>query len=402
MRLFSVAMVAACPFPANHGTPGLIRETAQALAARGHEIHVVTYPMGQPLDTQGLKVHRTVPLFASRKITVGPTYYKPILDLALAFKLQEVVRKHRISIIHAHNYEGALAGYVAKKITRRPLLYHAVNTMSDELPSYGFLRPRFLAVGLARALDAAVPRMADHVIAISTELREFLLHRGLNPQTVSFIPAGVDPGMFENKDPNQMRFRYRIGDRPLVVYTGTLDRFQRIDLLLRAMRRVLEQVSDAVLLLASNIVKDWDQRALEDLASQLGIRSNVIFSGERPLEEMPYFIAAADVVVLPRPSCPGFPVKLLNYMAASKPIVCYAGSAKGLRDQAEALVVQDNDWEGFGRAILRLLQDRRLAADLGAQARQAMGLRFDWSVLAQQIEEVYEAVLDSRKGRHPR
>jgi len=145
-------------------------------------------------------------------------------------------------------------------------------------------------------------------------------------------------------------------------------------------------------------VKPSDQAALEDLAARLGIRSNVIFSGERPLEEMPYFVASADVTVLPRPSCPGFPVKLLNYMAASKPIVCYAGSAKGLRNESEALLVEDNDWEGFGRAILRLLEDRDLAARLGAQARQAMADRFDWAVLAGQIEAVYETLLHSQKG----
>lgn len=398
MRAVSVAMVAACPFPANHGTPGLIRETARALAARGHEIHVVAYPMGQPLDTQGVRVHRTAPWFASRKITVGPTFYKPILDLALAIKLCEVVRSHRIEIIHGHNYEGALAGYVAKRTTRRPLLYHAVNTMSDELPTYGFIRPQFLAVGVARLLDALVPRMADHVIAVSSELREFLLNKGLAPRTVSFIPAGIDPRMFEDKDPSRMRSRYGIGERPLVVYTGTLDRFQRIDLLLRAMRLVLQERPETVLLLASNIVKASDQSALEDLASQLGIRSSVIFSGERPLEEMPYFVASADVAVLPRPLCPGFPVKLLNYMAASKPIVCYAGSAKGLRNGLEALLVEDNDSEGFGRAILGLLEDRELAARLGAQARQALALRFDWSVLVQQIEDVYETLLDSQEG----
>jgi len=398
MRAFSVAMVAACPFPANHGTPGLIREMALSLVARGHEIHVVTYPMGQPMDIEGLQVHRAAPWFPSRKITVGPTSYRPLLDLALAIKLHEVVRKYGVRIIHAHNYEGALAGYIAKKTTRSPLLYHAVNTMSDELPSYGFIRPQFLAVGLARLLDAAVPRMADHIIAVSNELREFLLRGGLDPRAVSFIPAGIDPLMFENKDRDRMRSRYGIGDRPLVVYTGTLDRFQRIDLLLRAMRPVLDRRPETVLLLAANIVKPSDQAALEDLAARLGIRSNVIFSGERPLEEMPYFVASADVTVLPRPSCPGFPVKLLNYMAASKPIVCYAGSAKGLRNESEALLVEDNDWEGFGRAILRLLEDRDLAARLGAQARQAMADRFDWAVLAGQIEAVYETLLHSQKG----
>ena len=53
-----IVQVAACPFPANHGTPGAIRELALALERLGHEVHVVTYPMSEDLPTDGLQIHR--------------------------------------------------------------------------------------------------------------------------------------------------------------------------------------------------------------------------------------------------------------------------------------------------------------------------------------------------------
>ena len=389
MRSFSIAMVAACPFPANHGTPGLIRETSQAISALGHKVHVVTYPMGQDIPVQGLTIHRVSGILTPRRITVGPTYYKPFLDALLVVKLCRVVAKEKIDIIHAHNYEGALAGYIAKKVTGRPMIYNAVNTMRDELPTYGFIRPKFLAIQFAALLDNLVPRMGDHVIAISEDLHRDLLQKGIRNDRLSLVPAGVDAALFENKDPNVMRSRYKIGSRPLVVYTGTLDTFQRIDLLLIAMRLVIDKIPEAMLLIAGNIIRASDLAQFSDLARELGIAPNVIFTDERPLEEMPYFLASADVAVAPRPSCPGFPIKLLNYMAAAKPIVVFHGSAKGLQNMQNAIVVPDQDSQEYGRAILTILQDPPLALALGSNARQTVQRTFDWPTLARKIERIY-------------
>ena len=80
-----------------------------------------------------------------------------MLDFLLVRKLCQVIREQKIDIIHGHNYEGGLAGVAAKFITRRPFVWNAVNLMSDELHTYGFIKPRFLADWLAAALDWFVP-----------------------------------------------------------------------------------------------------------------------------------------------------------------------------------------------------------------------------------------------------
>jgi glycosyltransferase involved in cell wall biosynthesis len=86
---------------------------------------------------------------------------------------------------------------------------------------------------------------------------------------------------------------------------------------------------------------------------------------------------------------PGFPVKMLNYMAARKAIVTFRGSAKGLEHLKEAFVVEDHDWAGLGEGIRALLMDRALAVRLGDNARATVVARFDWSSLAQTTERVY-------------
>src|SRR5204863_4585623 len=150
---YSIAMVAACPFPANYGSPASIREMSDTLSDMGHNVHIVTYPTGQEeIRVRRAKVHRTAPFRPEKNAKIGPSSKKFVLDFQLLRLLCRVIRREHIDIIHAHHYEGALIGIMAKWLTRRPLLYNAVNTMADELPGYRFIRPAWLAHGLARAL----------------------------------------------------------------------------------------------------------------------------------------------------------------------------------------------------------------------------------------------------------
>jgi glycosyltransferase involved in cell wall biosynthesis len=389
----NIAMVVASPFPANHGTPGSIREMAEALARCGHRLHVVTYHFGEGPMPKDVRIHRIADLGFNRQVVVGPTWEKPLMDGLMVPTLCRVIKREGIDVIHAHNYEGALIGALASLITGRPLVYNAVNTMSDELPSYNFIKPRWLATQLARGLDYWVPRTAKRIIAISEELAGFLRSQGIASEHIRVVPLGIDTTLFQRTDGAVMRQRYGLGTRPLVMYTGILDHLQRVDYLLHAMRHVVAQMPQAKLLLVTNIAKTEDVAECQRLIADLGLREHVDIVTHDTFEDIPLFLAAADVAVVCRPHCPGFPVKLLNYMAAGKPIVTSEGSAKGLQHLQQAWVVADHDWQGLGDGILQLLQDTRLAKRLGENARQWVNDRLAWSALVADIEAVYDEVL---------
>jgi 1,2-diacylglycerol 3-alpha-glucosyltransferase len=396
-RPLNIAMVVASPFPANHGTPAGIKETAQAIANKGHRVHIVTYHFGAGNAPKNVEIHRIADLGFGQKLVVGPTWQKPLLDLLMVATLCRVIRQEGIDLIHAHNYEGALIGYVAKALTRRRLIYNAVNTMSDELPTYNFLRPKFLATWLAGFLDRWVPRLPDRIIAISEELGCFLQTQGISPERVHVIPLGIDMSAFqENADGERARLRERfgIGGKPLVMYTGILDRFQRLDYLLQAMRLVVDTMANAQLLVVANVATIQDLQACQAMIHECGLDGHVTIVTNRSFEEIPLFLAAADVTVVPRPHCPGFPVKLLNYMAAGKPIVVFAGSAKGLQHLQHAFVAADDDWQELALGLLTLLQDPALAKTLGQNARQWAHEHVSWPNVVGQIEHVYYDLLE--------
>ncbi len=387
-------MVAACPFPANHGSAASIREMSDTLSDMGHSVHIVTYPTGQEeIPIRRAKVHRTAAFRPETNAKVGPSSEKFLLDFHLLRLLCRVIRQERIDIIHAHNYEGALIGVMAKWLTGRPLLYNAVNLMTDELAGYRFIRPAWLAHGLARGLDWFTPIFPDHITAVSPELRDWFVEHGVPAAKVDMVPAGIEPGLFDHPAPERFREKFHLSDRPVVMYTGVLNAFQRVDYLLRAFAVALREKPDALLLVVSPLISEAHEKEHKHLADELGISQSITWISPHTLEDLPSLLALADVCVVPRPECPGHPVKLLNYMLAGKPIVSFAGGAKGVRHLHDALIVPNHDCEALGRGIVTLLNDRSLAGELGANARATVLAEFDWRQICRRIERIYDGLL---------
>jgi glycosyltransferase involved in cell wall biosynthesis len=400
-----IAMLVPCPFPANHGTPGAIRELSGALGERGHNVEIVTYPLcDESIPVDGLVIHRVAVLGTNRNITVGPSWQRLGFDALLVPKLIQTIRSLRADIIHAHNFEGALAGFPARLITGRPLIYNAINTMIDELHTYDFIRPKALAVGFSRILDFWVPRLANHVIADTQQLYEFILKKGVSPHRAEVVPSGVNVSMFSGKSGEEIRQRYGLQDKPLVIYTGTFDRFQGIDELMSAFPEVVSKCPNAVLMLVGGTVSDTHSQHYRRMANELSIESNVIITSTT-LEELPDYLAAADLAVAPRvcETAGGIPTKLLNYMAAAKAIVCHKSSAAFLNHLESAWLVPSGEPGEFAEGILSILRDPVVAARLGDNARRLADTTYSWHSIARRVEEVYLKVLGLREhGRDPR
>jgi glycosyltransferase involved in cell wall biosynthesis len=394
MRPLSVAVVAACPFPVNYGSPAAIRELSAALSEMGIDIHIVTYPHGQDLPVGKAQLHRVAQKRQYRPPAAGPSGEKLYFDFLMLGELAKVVRQQKIDVIHAHNYEGALIGIFGKFVTGRPLIYQSVCLMADELSSYRFIKPAFIAKWIGTVLDWFVPLFPDHTIAVTQELYDVAAKRGVPKKKLSMITSGIDPDMFDHVDPERFRKKYNLGSAPVVTYTGITNTFQRVDYLIRAFSLVLKQEPSAILMIVSPLEDEPDLAEHQALVQELGITSNVVFVGPHTLAELPDYLAMATVTVAPRPDCPGHPIKLLNYMISGKPIVCFAGGAKGLTHMQDALVVADHDWKAMGEAILTFLRDPELAKRLGDNARENAINNFDWRAIAKKVAVVYNSIVD--------
>ena len=134
-------MIAACPFPWPRGTPIRIHRIAEAVARRGHAVHVVTYHLGEELADPPFVVHRIRDVPAYRRTDPGPTVRKLFqLDPMLAGLLRRLHHEIRFDLVHAHHYEGLLvASHALRGI---PIVYDAHTLLTSELPTYPLGLPR--------------------------------------------------------------------------------------------------------------------------------------------------------------------------------------------------------------------------------------------------------------------
>ncbi|MEO8089214.1 MAG: glycosyltransferase family 4 protein [Gemmatimonadales bacterium] len=383
IRPYRVAVVAACPFPCPRGTPIRIYRTAEALARRGHDVHVVTYHLGDPCEAPPFTIHRIADVPTYRKYSPGPSWQKlGIVDPLVVGRLRDLMRASGFDVIYAHHVEGLLLALAARGRMQVPIVFDAHTLLESELPFYPMGLGHSLKAGVGRVLDTVLPRFATGVIAVSEEIRRaFEAHSPELVGRISVIPNGVEVDAFD-LGPGSAA-----SGRNTLIYTGNLAAYQGIDLMLRAFAALRSKRQDVRL----EIVAESGFAQYEPLALELGVRDSIDLI---PLSftEVPQRLAAATVALNPRTQCGGVPQKLLNYMAAGRPIVSFAGSAKHLRHGEDGWVVANDDVGGFADAINHLLEDRPMARIMGEKARQYVRAERSWESVGQRIEQVFRDV----------
>jgi glycosyltransferase involved in cell wall biosynthesis len=359
-----VALVIAGPYPSPRGSQVLVSHLAAGLGRRGHDVRVVSYGPG-------------------RCERPGPPPARLGGDAMLLARLWRVARRERVDVLHAHNYEAAIAALVVGRVTGRPVVYHGHSAHAAELPLYAS-RPaarRWLA-RLGGLLDRHVPRRADCCIAVSAGLADRLRTAGLPSRDLVCLEPASPPDELDDDWAGP-------GQDAVACYAGNLDAYQDVEHLLRAFASVRAAAPEARLRLVSHA--DARGHAARLAVRGLGPGVEVVLAGS--YDEVRTELRRAAVAVCPRTEGSGFPMKLLTYMAMGKAIVASAGSAKNLVDGVTARVVPDGDTGAFADALRSLLWDAVARERLGRAARGAAQGGEAWDEGLTRIEAIYRRLL---------
>jgi len=365
-----IAVVGACPYPVPQGSQVYMRDTALALRDLGHEPHLVVYGYGLGEDTSGLPLHRSAAILGARKTGAGPSLLKPLLDCALVFALRRVVREQRIDVVNAHNYE-ALA--VALASGARPIVYFAHNALSDELPYFFGGKP--WAARMGRCADQCFPKRADHIVVPHARLKAHLIECGCDAERISVIPPTVDVSAFNEAKKN--------AELPTVLYTGNLDAYQNLNLLYRAIEIAQERIPELSLMIAT---------AAKNTSSIPETNTEIVRTDD--FTSLKQALGQDAIFACPRVSWSGYPIKLLNAMAAGLPIVCCESAAHPLTHDADGIVVPDNDPKTFAEALVALAHNPARRAELGHRARETATRAHSLAHIGTRLEDVFRGVCD--------
>ncbi len=385
-----ILMIAPQPFFEPRGTPFSEYHRIRALADLGHTVDLVTYPFGRDVPLPGLRIFRCARPPFVRGVRVGPSLAKLPLDLALAATAVRRALSGRYDAVHSHE-EGSAIGVLLSALLGIPHVYDMHSSLPQQLTNFAFSRSRLLRWVLA-GLERVAIRRSRVVIVICPHLQETV--REIDPQArpilIENAPGSGDPP--EKGAGAGIRASLGLSAAtPLVLYTGTFEAYQGLDLLFAAARVVGKERPDVRFVLAGG--KPDQIAKARAQADALGAAAQVLFVGERPAEEIPRFLDAADVLVSPRSLGTNTPLKIYQYLRAGRPIVAtrLLTHTQVLSDDVAILTEPRPD--SFARGILRAVNDPAEGRRLGRRAQQLAETRYTYDAYLEHTREACAALL---------
>jgi glycosyltransferase involved in cell wall biosynthesis len=171
----------------------------------------------------------------------------------------------------------------------------------------------------------------------------------------------------------------------VVLYTGTFEAYQGLDLLYAAAAVVARQRPDVRFVLAGGRPEQVEEAKAQARAH--GLDSHVVFAGQRPAEEIPAYLDAADVLVSPRSNGTNTPLKIYQYLRSGRPIVAtrLLTHTQVLDDGVSYLTPATSD--GFAGGILAALSDPVKSREVGAQAKRLADTKYSYEAYLARTRE---------------
>jgi glycosyltransferase involved in cell wall biosynthesis len=371
-----ILMIAPEPFFEPRGTPFSEFHRIRALTDLGHEVDLVTYPFGQDVVMPGLRVFRSMRPPFVRRVKIGPSFAKLPLDALLSLTALRRAFAAKYDAIHSHE-EGGLIGITLSAMLGVPHLYDMHSSLPQQLTNFAFSRST-LVRRVFLAIERLMIRRSQAVIVICPSLEDTV--REIDPAARVVLIENAPGSSEDHATPDEAaRIRSRYGLRPatpLVLYTGTFEAYQGLDLLFAAMALVKAERPDARLLLAGG--KPDQVRQAQKQAEDAGIGGVTVFAGEQPAGDIPAYLLAADVLVSPRSRGTNTPLKIYQYLRSGRPIIATRLLTHTQVLSDETAILTGASAGEFAAGILSAIKNPAAAAAIGRQARQLAETKYSY------------------------
>ncbi len=378
-----ILMVAPEPIFEPRGTPLSVVGRLKALSDMGYRVDLVTYPMGKDIHLPGLKIERIPRILGIRKIQIGPSLKKIPLDICLMIKTVIKLFKEHYDLIHTHE-EAGFWGMVASRIWKLPHIYDMHSSLPQQLLNFQFTKSKII-INAFETLERWVLKYAQCVITICPELYAYVEKRFPEKGSV-LIENVIDYGtIFSEADISaQIRKDFNLKGKKVILYTGTFEPYQGLDLLIESTGSVVEKVKSAIFIFVGG---NPDQIAYyqNKVKSKNLIKNRVIFTGQVPPQEIASYIRCADVLVSPRIAGTNTPLKIYSYLQSGVPIVAtrLLTHTQVLNDEVAVLVAPTP--EDFARGILSVITDRKRAKNLRAKSVRLIEKQYSYPIYLEKL-----------------
>jgi len=352
-------VVAPHPFFAPRGTPLSVYYRTLVAAEQGVIVDLLTYGEGKDVDIPGVRIVR-IPRFPFLgPVAVGPSPTKLFLDLWLTLWTVALLLRHRYDFVHGHEEAIFWCRYL-KPIFRFKLVYDMHSSLPQQLANFRFTNSAVLTRLFSVLEDSALAN-SDAVITICPDLEDYALSKGVGRERLFLIENSI----FENvrltngAQPPAAATDERSdidAKAPSIVYAGTFEPYQGIELLLHAFAQVRQHRADVQLLLVGGAPEQV--RSVQALAERLGIADACRLTGGLPKERTRQILAKATILVSPRIDGTNTPLKIYEQLASGKPLVATRIYAHTQVLNDDVCFLAEPDADAFAQGLLHALNDQ--------------------------------------------
>jgi glycosyltransferase involved in cell wall biosynthesis len=373
--------------PAGQGGGSIhIRSFVRALAEVGHQVTLVcsATAKGNSLDTNlGAAVHlvplarwnhalarglRHIGRLTGRATRGHADIVRALHNLRFTARARAAARELEPDFIYERYSLWGMSGLWLARELGIPLVLEVNAPLVYEQQRY---RAGVTFPPVARWAERRIWQKAELVLAVSESLSSHMQRSGVDAARIHVLPNAVNPELFRTAAVGgEIRKRLNLDGHFNVGFVGTFRPWHGVELLLSAFED-LHRVDPLTHLL---LVGDGPSRpGLENQIRNAGLQEAVTFAGRVAHQDVPHYLAAMDVAVAPYPDLDEFyysPIKLFEYMAASRPVVAsrVGQVAEILMDGATGLLFDPGDRAGLVRCLQRLRKDATLRTALGRNA----------------------------------
>lgn len=300
--------------------------------------------------------------------------------------------KRKVNILYTRNHQAGILGIWLKKIYDVKLVYEVNGILEEEIK----MQHESINSHNSRKRvkeDLRVAKAADAIIAVSQQISNYYVKRGIPKEKIYIIENGVDISIFKHIENAHKRIREQLSipeDTKIILFVGLFFNWQGIDLLIKSFKEVRQHNSKTFLILIGD---GLEREKLESLSKNLDLANYVIFTGRVAYDKIPEYISASNVCIsLLHPSKSGA-LKMWEYLACGRPVVATRMSAYHFIDKEKCgLLAEYNNIEETAKAINHLLDNPDEALSMGQNGRQYVIETHTWKMTAEKTYNVFKII----------
>jgi PEP-CTERM/exosortase A-associated glycosyltransferase len=359
--------------------------------------HSAPYVAHEQVD--GWDFYRTPPPKALGRFPVA----RELAEMrATAARLLEIADTARPDVVHAHS--PVLNAIPALRLRARrdiPVVYEVRASWEDAAVSHGTATEGGLRYRASRALETYALKRADAIVTICEGLRRDIVARGIPSDKVTVVPNAINLTEFPAHFPPDAGLARELGLAGSVVlgFVGSFYGYEGLHLLLRALPRIRDALPQIRLVLVGG---GPEERALRQLAADLGLGNAVLFTGRVHHSEVNRYYSLIDLLVFPR-----VPIRLTELVTPLKPLEAMAqhkivvasdvgGHRELIDDGATGFLFRAGDVDALGAKIIEVVRRRSEWGRMGENGRRFVETERSWSKVVARYAPIYEALTGIR------